>query len=134
MKQRCFNPKNHGYKNYGARGITVSPEWSNDFWQFYKDVGARPNPKHQIDRIDNNGNYCKENVRWATQKENLNNKRTNRLFTIDGVTKTMAQWIESSGISEDRFRKRLKAGWLLDDIVNTPLDPKFQHFGTKGKK
>ena len=78
MKQRCSNSKCPEYKNYGARGISVCARW-NSFTVFISDIGRRPSPNHQIDRIDNNGNYEPQNCRWATSAENSQNKRNTRL-------------------------------------------------------
>lgn len=78
MKQRCFNPKNHKYRIYGERGITVCDEWKNDFRAFYEFVSKLPHfgeKGYSIDRIDVNGNYEPGNVRWATAKEQQLNRR-----------------------------------------------------------
>lgn len=77
IKARCLNSKNRAYKNYGGRGITIDPRW-HSFLNFYEDMGDRPNGM-QIDRIDNDKGYYKENCRWATPKENCNNRRNSKL-------------------------------------------------------
>lgn len=82
MVCRCVNPSHNRYSSYGGRGISVHPKWIQDFWVFVRDVGERPEGKTQagkaywqLDRIDNDGNYEPGNVRWATPKQQANNKR-----------------------------------------------------------
>lgn len=79
LKGRCLNEKDKDYKNYGARGIRVCDRWLHSFKAFYEDMGPRPSSKHSIDRIDNDGNYEPGNCRWATSKEQNNNKRKMKL-------------------------------------------------------
>jgi hypothetical protein len=124
MKARCTNPKNKHYALYGARGISVCKEWLNSFQSFLSCMGFRPSAKHQIDRIDNNGNYTPENCRWASPKENCSNKRTNVFYTFKGETKTATQWAEELGINRGAIRKRINAGWPLEAVFTTPKIPR----------
>jgi hypothetical protein len=75
MIQRCENPNDAAYPRYGGRGITVHPEWRADFAAFLRDVGHRPSPELSLDRIDNDRGYEPGNVRWATAKQQANNRR-----------------------------------------------------------
>lgn len=84
MKGRCNNPNFHSYSNYGGRGIKVCESW-NRFECFFDDMGLKPTPQHQIDRIDNNGDYTPANCHWVTNAENQQNKRNSMKWIIDGV-------------------------------------------------
>lgn len=99
IKDRCHNPNNPAYKNYGGRGIEVCAQWRNDYKQFVSDMGFRPDPLLTLDRIDNNKGYSPENCRWASRKDQCRNKRNNRkVIRDDGmVFNTIAEAAESVG-------------------------------------
>lgn len=100
MKNRCENPNRKKYKDYGGRGIKVCEEW-HDAEIFCKWALANGYAEGlQLDRIDNDGNYCPENCRWVTPKENNRNRRNTKYLTIGGITKCVAEWCETIDISE----------------------------------
>jgi hypothetical protein len=121
IKTRCTNKKRREYKNYGGRGIVMSPRWITSFENFLADVGKRPSPKHTIDRIDNDRGYEPGNVRWATRTEQNQNKRNSRLVTHDGVTKTVAAWARDLGFTSDFLYYRLfNRGMSFENAISTP--------------
>lgn len=122
MKARCDNPKNHAYANYGGRGITYDPRWS-DFVVFYEEMGNPPFGG-TLEREDNEGGYCKLNCRWATRKEQCNNKRSNRMMTAFGKTQSVAAWATQYGMKERTLHNRLfRTGLSLEEAVSLPLAP-----------
>lgn len=75
MKQRCCNPNSTAYKHYGGRGIAICSEWIDDFERFYRDMGKKPSPRHEIERRGVNGNYEPDNCEWATRSAQMRNIR-----------------------------------------------------------
>lgn len=92
IKKRCYNKKQREFHLWGGRGIKMCAEWKNDFVSFYKDMGPRPSKSHSIDRIDNNGNYCKSNCRWATDIEQGSNTRICHIVNFRGEKFTVRQF------------------------------------------
>jgi hypothetical protein len=121
MKHRCYNPNDPFYKDYGDRGITVCDQWRNSFETFLKDMGDRPIGK-TLDRIDNNGNYCPENCKWSTQREQGRNTRVNRLFEYNGKMITLAELSEICGKNSGTLHQIIvKAKWTVEEAVETPI-------------
>lgn len=117
---RCYNPNCPQYDRYGGRGIGVCDKWKESFIAFYEDMGPCPSPKHTVDRIDNDGDYCPENCRWATRKQQANNRRGNRLLTYKGEQKTCAAWAEQFGLTRLIIWQRLGRGWSVEKTLETP--------------
>lgn len=120
MLGRCNNPTDDGYGDYGGRGIKVCERW-HIFENFLEDIKNEYDHSLTIDRIDNNGNYEPSNVRWATQKQQQRNKRSNVLVTVDGETSPMAHFAERYGIRNYHLYHRLKLGWSLERALKTPI-------------
>lgn len=124
MRLRCTNPNNAAWPSYGGRGITVCEAWRDSPTQFYLDMGPKPSPLHEIDRIDNDGPYSPENCRWVLRKANDRNRRSNRHLTHAGETLTVAEWAERTGIGSGLIFHRIKSGWPVERILTTPARPK----------
>lgn len=132
MRQRCENPKVPSYADYGARGISVCPEWG-DFQTFLSDMGERPSKSHSLDRIDNSRGYSKENCRWATRKEQTRNKRNNVLITFNGETRVMTDWDAHMGWKPWTVGNRLSKGWTIEEALSIPLGPPRGRRGNKSE-
>ncbi len=117
MKQRCNNPKNKQFKDYGGRGISYPKNWES-FDGFREEMGSSYTNSLTIDRIDNNKNYSMENCRWATRKQQNNNKRSNIVLTFNGQTYPLAIWSEKLGMSFDVLRSRFYRGMPLEKILS----------------
>ena len=108
MKHRCYNPKTKGYKNYGARGITICQEWLDDYNNF-RDWALSNGYKEDltIDRIDVNGNYSPENCRWATWQEQSRNTTKTVHITVNGITKCKSDWAVEMKLSKSPPTERV---------------------------
>ena len=113
MKQRCTNPLNRKYKNYGLRGIEICPEWLDSFETFAEEMGEKPDGM-TLERKDVNKGYSKSNCCWADAKTQANNKTSSRLLTHDGKTMTVAEWADHLGIKFATLRMRLHRNWPLE--------------------
>jgi hypothetical protein len=118
MIQRCRNPNNSQYHDYGGRGITYDPAWSN-FENFLRDMGECP-PGHTLERIDNNGSYCKANCKWATRKEQQRNRRANQIIEFRGERRCLTEWSEIVNIKPETIRSRFRTGWTVESALSTP--------------
>ena len=120
MKNRCNNTIAHEYSRYGGRGIKVCGEWQSDFQAFYDYVSKLPHfgeKGYSLDRIDNDGNYEPGNVRWATHKEQSNNKSTNVYINYNGETHTLGEWAEITGVNYTTLHSRYKRGKSPEEIL-----------------
>ncbi len=121
MKQRCGNPSNGKYSDYGGRGISVCQSWLDSFENFFADMGHRPSKGHSIDRRDNEGNYCPENCYWATRKEQAANKRNNVSFFFFGVWMKLIHAADKFGINSRVLYHRIHClKWNPDRAAQTP--------------
>lgn len=107
MKARCSNPNTRGFANYGGRGIKVCERWTS-FENFIADMGVRPTSGHQLDRIDNDGDYEPGNCRWATRKENMRNRRVTKRY--DGMT--LREIADATGANYNTLKTRARRGKL----------------------
>lgn len=121
MKNRCYNPKSNRYYTHGARGIKVCPEWldkENGLINFYEYVSKLPhfNEKdYSLDRINNDGNYEPNNVKWSNDIEQANNKRNNHRILFNGEEHTVSEWSRITGISRQTIVARIdKYNWTIE--------------------
>jgi hypothetical protein len=106
MKARCLKKQIKNYLRYGGRGIKVCDRWMK-FENFYEDMRQGYSDNLTIERINNNGNYEPNNCRWATNKEQSNNRRNNHLITYKNKTQNVTQWANEYGINKYTLLTRL---------------------------
>lgn len=120
MVRRCKNKGASKYKNYGGRGISVSEEWKV-FSNFWEDMKIGYSDYLTLDRINNDGNYCKENCRWATTKTQANNTSRNHRIYFKGKSLTLSEWSAVKNISVRAIIGRIKRGWTIEQALTFPL-------------
>lgn len=130
MLNRCRNPNARQFKNYGARGIVVCERW-HSFANFHADMGERP-AGLTIERKDNDGDYCKENCKWASRAEQRRNQCDCRHIEIDGSRKTVEEWARHVGLAPMTILRRLRRGIGGRDAVLIPAHPGRALSGKKG--
>lgn len=116
MRDRCNNPNNESYQDYGSRGIKVCSRWDS-FDAFYFDMGPRPYAEATIERVDNDKGYELSNCRWATRAEQRRNGRKVILHTCDGITMCLKDWCSKLGLKYMRILGRVRRGWLVGDAL-----------------
>lgn len=118
MLSRCYNKNKRSYRWYGAIGITVCDRWKNNFENFYLDMGDPPEGM-SIDRIDPKKGYSPENCRWATQKQQTENRTCQKFYEHDGLKLTLPEWSKRLGIKYRTLNSRLKrTGMSFADAIN----------------
>lgn len=119
MLQRCRNPRDKGYPNYGGRGIRVCHRWLV-FENFLADMGQAPEGL-TLERVDNFGDYEPSNCKWASAVEQANNRRNNQVLVSNGEALTISQWSARLNLPRGRISQRLKAGWSINDALTIPV-------------
>jgi hypothetical protein len=118
---RCHNQHDKDWRNYGGRGIAVCERWRVSFDLFLRDMGLRPTDSHQINRINNDGNYEPSNCEWTDRQKQNRNKRTNRIILFNNKNLCLKEWEEITGIPSRIIRYRLdKLRWSVEKTLTTP--------------
>lgn len=134
MKQRCDNPNNTDYKNYGGRGITYCQDW-RDF-QFFSDwaITHGYSDTLTLDRINVNGNYCPDNCRWITIEQQQRNRRSNKMVEWNNEIHCCSEWDEILGYPTGTIQQRLHRGWSIKRAMTQLLSEKQYNYNKKGIK
>lgn len=122
MHWRCQGRTERNYLTYTANGITVCERWSS-FENFLADMGQPPTENHTLDRIETTGNYEPGNCRWATMREQQNNRGNNRLISHGGHSLTAPEWERRTGIHRATIEQRIALGWSIERTLTEPPTP-----------
>lgn len=121
MKHRCQSPTYRWYAYYGGRGIKVCEAWQS-FENFYRDMGDPPFAGATLERLDNNGMYCKENCVWADKTTQVNNRSNSVLWEYKGKKYKLAELVDLSGLNKATLVSRLyQRHWSVEQAVETPM-------------
>ena len=122
MKARCYRPSHPWYHRYGARGIAVCSEWKDSFVNFFNWAMSHGyTDKLSIDRVNNDGNYCPENCRFVTQREQIRNRSNSRKTTIYGETKSLKEWADEYGLEYQTVYRRWEHGKRGESLIVPPM-------------
>lgn len=119
MKKRCYDENDPQYKDYGGRGIKICDRWLKSFSNFLEDMGEKPGGL-TIERIDNNTGYSPDNCRWASRREQNQNKRNNKYYEYKGMRLTMTEWSRRLGINPSSMFERFEK-WTIEEALTTPV-------------
>jgi hypothetical protein len=120
IRNRCYDPENKKFADYGGRGITVCERWLHSFENFLADMGERPPNKETIERRNYDLGYSPDNCYWATWEEQQNNRRSNRLLTLRERTQTVAQWARELGLKSQTIISRLDRSNMSTEEALSP--------------
>lgn len=127
MKNRCYNEKYAEFSSYGGRGIIVCDRWLHSFDNFLFDMGYSPGNGYSVDRINNNGNYCPDNCRWANRNQQARNKQSTVMVTYHGETKPCAEWDDIIGCRSGRIWEAQRRGMDMDIYITWLLEMKKEY-------
>lgn len=124
MMHRCFNDRDLAYGRYAGRGITVSEELKSlegFITAISETIGEKPSNEYSLDRVDNDGNYERGNLRWATTVEQARNRQKNVILTLGEVTQCQSAWAIELGMEVGTLYRRKKAGWSDEKALTRPI-------------